>query len=80
MNTDELVWNISLSRSFPNPFGKKVGGTLVARLEGFDLLNQLSCTQLIINGQGRQETIFNTLPRYLMFHLIYNFARTPKKR
>ena len=80
MNTDELVWNISLSRSFPNPFGKKVGGTLVARLEGFDLLNQLSSTQLIINGQGRQETIFNTLPRYLMFHLIYNFARTPKKR
>ncbi len=80
MNTDELVWNISLSRSFLNPFGKKVGGTLVARLEGFDLLNQLSCAQLIINGQGRQETIFNTLPRYLMLHLTYNFAQTPKKR
>ena len=79
MNRDDLVWNASIARSFPNPFGKKAGGTLVARLEGFDLLAQLSSTNLIIDGQGRQETIFNTLPRYLMLHLTYNFARTPRK-
>ena len=80
MNRDELVWNASISRSFLNPFGKKAGGTLVARLEGFDILGKLSCAQLIINGQGRQETIYNTLPRYLMLHLTYNWSKLPKKR
>ena len=79
MNRDDLVWNASISRSFPNPFGKRAGGTLVARLEGFDILGQLSSTQLFINGQGRQETIYNTLPRYLMLHLTYNWNKTPKK-
>ena len=80
MNRDDIVWNASIARSFLNPFGKKAGGTLVARLEGFDLLSQLSSTQLIIDGQGRQETIFNTLPRYLMLHLTYNWNKVPKKR
>ena len=80
MNRDDLVWNISLSRSFPNPFGRTAAGTLVARLEGFDLLGQLSGTNILINGQGRTETIHNTLPRYLMLHLTYNWSKMPKKR
>ena len=79
MNRDDLVWNISLSRSFPNPFGRTAAGTLVARLEGFDLLGQLSDTNILINGQGRTETIHNTLPRYLMLHLTYNWSKMPKK-
>ena len=80
MNTNDLVWNSSISRSFPNPFGKKAAGTLVARLEGFDILHQLSSTYLFINGQGRTETIRNTLPRYVMLHLTYNWQKVPKKR
>ena len=80
MNRNDLVWNASISRSFPNPFGKKAAGTLVARLEGFDILHQLSSTYLFINGQGRIETIRNTLPRYVMFHLTYNWSKTPKKK
>ena len=80
MNRDDLVWNLSLSRSFPNPFGKSAAGTLVARLEGFDLLGQLSGTNIVINGQGRTETIHNTLPRYLMLHLTYNWNKMPKKK
>ena len=80
MNRDDLVWNISLSRSFLNPFGKRAAGTLVARLEGFDILGQLSGTNIVINGQGRTETIHNTLPRYLMLHLTYNWSKMPKKK
>lgn len=80
LNSNYLVWNASIARSFLNPFGKQAGGTLVARLEGFDLLSQLSSTTIVINGQGRTETINNTLPRYLMLHLIYQWAKTPKKK
>ena len=80
MNRNDLVWNASLSRAFPNPFGKRAAGTLVARLEGFDILHQLSSTYLSINGQGRTETIRNTLPRYVMIHLVYNWQKMPKKK
>lgn len=80
MNRDDLVWNASIARNFLNPFGKKAGGTLVARLEGFDILGQLSSTYVFINGQGRTETIRNTLPRYLMLHLTYNWNKMPKKK
>ena len=80
LNRNDLVWNASVARSFLNPFGKQAGGTLVARLEGFDLLSQLSSTTIVINGQGRTETIRNTLPRYLMLHLTYQWAKTPKRR
>ena len=80
LNRNDLVWNASIARSFLNPFGKQAGGTLVARLEGFDLLSQLSSTTIVINGQGRTETVNNTLPRYLMLHLTYQWAKTPKKR
>ena len=79
INRDDLVWNASIARSFPNPFGKRAGGTLVARLEGFDILGQLSSTSIFINGQGRTETISQTLPRYLMLHLTYQWSKMPKK-
>ncbi len=76
LNRNDLVWNASLSRTFAHT----LGGTLTARLEGFDLLHQLSNTMVVINGQGRTETVTNTLPRYLMLHLTYNFARSPRNR
>lgn len=79
-NGDDLVWNLSVSRSFPNPFGRNAGGSLVARLEGFDILGQLSSTIVYIDGSGRYENVRNTLPRYLMLHLTYNFNRMPKKK
>ncbi|MBQ8969119.1 MAG: hypothetical protein IJ064_05245 [Bacteroidaceae bacterium] len=80
LNRNDLVWNASVARSFPRPFGRKAGGTLIARLEGFDILGQLSSTNIVINGQGRTETVYNTLPRYLMLHLVYQWAKQPKKK
>lgn len=70
-NTDNLVWNASISRSF---LKKK----LTARLEMFDLLHQLTNTTIYINAQGRYENVTNTLPRYAMLHLQWNF-NTMKK-
>lgn len=66
LNTDNLVWNASIARSFMK---KK----LTARLEMFDLLHQLTNTNIYINAQGRYENVTNTLPRYAMLHLQWNF-------
>lgn len=71
MNSDDLVWNASLSRAWLN-------GKLTSRLEGFDILNQVSGNSIVINGQGRTETRRNALPRYLMLHLAYNLSVMPK--
>lgn len=71
MNSDDLVWNASLSRSW-------LKGRLISRLEGFDILNQVSGNSIVINGQGRTETHRNALPRYVMLHLAYNFSVMPK--
>jgi hypothetical protein len=73
LNTNDLVWNASLSRSF-------LKSRLTVRLEGFDLLGQLSSTVIFINGQGRTETVSNTLPRYAMLHLSYKLNKQPKKK
>jgi hypothetical protein len=73
MNTDNLVWNASLSKSF-------LKGKITAMLEGFDLLHQLSNVSYVVNGQGRTETWQRGLPNYLMLHLSYHFNHNPKKK
>ena len=73
LNTDDLVWNASISR----PFCK---GKILVNLEAFDILHQLSNTQIIINGQARTEYMRNTLPRYIMLHITYKFQKIPKNR
>ena len=75
LNTDNLVWNASISRSFMK---KK----FTARLEMFDILHQLTNTNIYVNAQGRSETVTNTLPRYAMLHLQWNFntMNTSKKK
>jgi hypothetical protein len=72
-NTNDLVWNARLSKSFP-----KLGLTIA--VDGFDILNQLSNTYQTINSQGRTETYYNSLPHYIMAHVIYRFACQPKKK
>ena len=53
-----------------------------ARLEMFDILHQLTNTNIYVNAQGRSETVTNTLPRYAMLHLQWNFntMNTSKKK
>ena len=74
MNTDDLVWNAMVSKSFLK------GGRLTAKLEAFDLLHQLSSTYQSINAQGRTETWRSCLPNYFMLHLIYKININPKKQ
>ena len=73
LNTDDFVLNASISQ----PFCK---GKLIARIEAFDLLHQLSSTQYTVNAQGRTETWYRSLPHYVMAHLVYHWNKNPKKQ
>ena len=73
MNTNDLVWNARVSKTF-------LDGNLSLILDGFDILNQLSGTSYLINGQGQTETYRNVLPRYIMGHIVYRLNIKPKKR
>ena len=72
MNTNDLVWNASLSRSF-------LKKQIMVKIEGYDLLNQLSTTYSSYNAQGRIETWYNSIPSYLMLHLAWKLNVTPRK-
>ena len=72
LNTDDFVLNASISQPF-------LKGKLIARIEVFDLLHQLSSTQYAVNAQGRTETWYRSLPHYVMAHLVYHWNKNPKK-
>lgn len=72
MNTNDWVWNAFVSR----PLFK---GMVVAKVEMFDILHQLSTRRYSVNAQSRVETFYNSIPHYAMFSLSYKFAKTPKK-
>ena len=73
LNTDDFVLNASLSQPF-------LKGKLIARIEAFDLLHQISSTQYEVNAQGRTETWYRSLPNYVMLHLVYHWNKNPKKK
>ena len=72
MNTNALIWNAQLTRSFCK-------GNLVAAITGFDILGQLSSTYYNVNSQGSSEYRVNSLNRYVMLSLKYKFNLGPKK-
>ena len=73
LNTDDFVINASISQPF-------LKGKLIARIEAFDLLHQLSNTQYEVNAQGRTITWYRSLPHYVMVHLVYHWNKNPKKK
>lgn len=73
LNTNDLIWNASLSKSM-------LKGKITAVLEAYDILHQMTNTNIFINAQGRTEISTNTLPRYAMLHLRWNFNKMPKAR
>ena len=73
INRNDFVVNASISQSF-------LSGKLILRLDGFDLLHQLSPTDYVINAQGRTVTTYRSLPHYLMLHAVWHFNKNPKKK
>ena len=73
MNTNEVVWNAKLNRSF-------FKGKLVATIEGYDILGQRSNRRYTLNSQGRTESYSNLIPSFGMVTLSYKFLKSPKKK
>lgn len=73
LNTTHWVWNGSLSKSI-------LKGRLTFKLDGVDILGQISNVQHVVNAQGRTETWVNAQPRYAMLHAIWRFNIIPKKK
>ena len=71
MNEAAFVCNARLSRSFFH-------GKLTMILDGFDIFNGIKDIRRTINEQGRTETWYNSVHRYVMLHAFYKFAKKPK--
>lgn len=72
MNTNDLVCNASLSKSFQKE-------SIAVSLEAFDIFHQLSSTEHTLNAQGRVESWRKSIPSYLMLHLSWRWSHMPKK-
>ena len=72
MNTDDLIWNAIISRSFMNE-------KLTLKLQAFDILHELSNKRYSVDAQGRTETLYNSIPNYVMLSASYRFSQTPKR-
>lgn len=73
MNKTDWIWNAQLTRSFLN-------GSLIAKLKGYDILQQIENTRYRMNAQGRTESWHNGIPRYVMLSLSWRFNVMPKKK
>ena len=64
-NTDELIWNAQISKSFLAQNAATVSVQL------YDILHQQSNVSRIVNATMRSDTWYNTVNSYLMVHFIY---------
>ena len=65
MNTNELIWNGQLSKSFLK------NKSLIVALNFYDLLAQQSNYERWVNATGRSDTQYNSVNSYAMLHVRY---------
>ena len=64
-NTNELIWNGQISKTFLKT------KTLVVALNFYDLLGQQSNYERWVNANGRSDTRYNSINSYAMLHVRY---------
>lgn len=64
-NTDELIWNAQISKSF------LAQNAATVSVQMFDILRQQSNVSRVINATMRSDTWYNTVNSYFMVHFIY---------
>ncbi len=65
MNTNELIWNGQISKSFLK------GKPLTVALNFYDLLRQQSNYERWVNATSRSDTRYNSVNSYAMLHIRY---------
>jgi len=73
MNDEAWLWNARLSKTI-------LHGNMTFILDGFDILNSLKDIRRNIDSQGRTETWYNVVNRYVMLHVFYRFDIQSKKK
>lgn len=68
MNTNELVWNASISQSFLK------GNALTLKAEMFDMLGQQTNISRTVNALSRTDSRNNSIYQYALFSAIYRFS------
>lgn len=71
LDTTDAVWNAGISYT-PR------GGKWVIKVNGYDLLHQLSNVSYSVSATGRTVSFVNTLPRYVMATVQYRLNIMPK--
>ena len=64
-NTNELIWNGQLSKTFLK------SKSLIVALNFYDLLGQQSNYERWVNASGRSDTRYNSINSYAMLHVRY---------
>ena len=64
-NTDELIWNAQVSKSF------LAQNAATVSLQFYDILGQQNNVSRVINATMRSDTWYNTVNSYFMVHFIY---------
>ena len=64
-NTNELIWNGQVSKTFLK------SKTLIVALNFYDLLGQQSNYERWVNANGRSDTRYNSINSYAMLHVRY---------
>lgn len=72
MNRDEWMLNAAVTQSL-------LKGRMTIKLEGKDLLGQISGRTYRVNAQGRTEQWHRVIPSYVMLHLTYRLNQRPKQ-
>ncbi|MCQ2221177.1 MAG: outer membrane beta-barrel protein, partial [Prevotella sp.] len=68
MNTDELLWNASISQSFLK------GKALTLKAEIFDILGKQTNISRVVNAFTRNDSRNNAIYQYAMFSAIFRFS------
>ena len=64
-NTNELIWNAQVSKSF------LAQNAATISLQLYDILGQQSNVSRVVNATMRSDTWYNTVNSYFMVHFIY---------
>jgi hypothetical protein len=64
-NTNELIWNAQVSKSF------LAQNAATVSIQFFDILGQQSNVSRVVNATMRSDTWYNTVNSYFMAHFIY---------
>ncbi len=73
LNTNNYVWNGRITYTM-------LKGKLIAAIDAYDILHDLSNVFYAVNAQGRTETFRTVLPRYAMLTLQWRFSSADKKK